>query len=110
LTTNALGGSEERGGVIARYPARCRDAHGDVTTAIENGGKMLRMVVCGVEFTGERFEDFGPSAAQDDPALAPFSSHGGSLRSCMIACAIPLPGAVADEVVDGLLHVQIRTW
>ncbi len=58
--------------MIARNPAVYRDAHGEEATVIENDGKMLRMVVRGVEFTGTRFEDFEPSITQYDPAVASF--------------------------------------
>ena len=83
--------------MIARYPALYRDAHGEEATVIENDGKTLRMVMRGVEFEGTMFDDFEPSIAKDDPALASFLLHGNALCSCVIECDIPLPVAFGAE-------------
>jgi hypothetical protein len=94
--------------MIARYPALYRDVHGEVATVKENDGKTLQMVVRGVVFTGTMFDDFEPTIAQDDPALASFSLYCNSLCSCVIECDMPLPVIFGAETLEGLLHMRLE--
>jgi hypothetical protein len=94
--------------MIARYPALYRDVHGEEAMVIENDGKTLQMVVRGVVFTGTMFDDFEPTIAQDDPALASFSLYCNSLCSCVIECDMPLPVIFGTETLEELLHMHLE--
>ncbi len=91
--------------MLTSYPATYRDRLGEVTTTILNDGRMLRIVIRGVEFAGSSFDLFGPTAELDDAQLALFTLNQGSLCSYVIECDMPLSVAFGDEVVEGLLHV-----
>jgi hypothetical protein len=94
--------------MIAHYPGLYWDTHGEEATVIENDGKTLRMVVRGAEFTGTEFDDFEPSVARDDPALASFTLDRGSLCSYVLECDMPLPGLSGNEILDGSLHMRLE--
>lgn len=91
----------------AIYPATYHDRQGEEATTIANDGKTLRMVVRGVEFTGESFDFFEHCLDPGDPALASFSLHGRDLCSCVIECDMPMQVAVGNETLDSNLHMRL---
>ncbi len=94
--------------MLASYPAIYRDQLGEVTTTIQNDGRMLRMVIRGVEFADRSFDGFEPTVELDDSQLALFTLNQGCLCSCIIECDMPLLVAFGDEVVEGILLVHLE--
>jgi hypothetical protein len=115
-----------RGIMLVRYPAKYRDRLGEETIAIENDGKMLRMVVRGVEFAGRHTLDLKPTIDLASPQLAQFTllphrrltaqrRQGNTvlvpetdhlLGSCVIEYDIPIPVVVGGEARERLLQVS----
>ncbi len=91
----------------AEYPATYRDAHGEERTIIENDGKELRMLLRGVEFVGNYFDDFEPKLDLADPHLASFTFGYGMLCGHFLECTIPLPVVSGGDVVDAQLLMQL---
>ena len=65
------------------YPALFRDRHGEEATTIENDGKLLRMVVRGIEFVGSSFDLLRPECGPEAAKLAYFELERGVLTACV---------------------------
>lgn len=92
----------------AAYPANYRDALGEEQTVIENDGRMLRMVVRGVEFEGSDFDGFEPIKIGPSLQCPQFVLNHNELCACTIICDIPVPVVRQGEVGIGRLHVQLE--
>ncbi len=86
--------------MLANYPAKYCDSLGEVKTTIQNDGRMLRMVIRGVEFADRSFDGFEPTTELDDAQLSLFTLYHGTLWSCIIECDMPLLVAFGDEVKE----------
>lgn len=93
---------------ITTYPARYKDRFGEEQTTIENDGETLTMVVRGVQFEGNAFDDFEPRHPQESGQLSTFSLSLGNLCSCVIEADIPIPIETPDGIVDGVLTCEIE--
>src|SRR5688500_2075908 len=91
-----------------RYQTNYQDRFGNEQTVIENDGKTLRMVVRGVEFAGSWFDDFEPLTKSDVAHLASFTLNRGELCSCTIECEMPMLMVSHSEVVQAVLHVNLK--
>jgi hypothetical protein len=93
--------------MLATYPATYRDRAGEETTTIRNDGKMLRMIVRGVEFCGEDFDFLAPAEDTDRAQLARLTLASGYLCSCEIACEIPVPVVSGADLLPGVLLMHL---
>lgn len=94
--------------MIAQYPAIYEDAHGAEQATIENDGKLLRMVIRGVEFQSTEFDDFEPTLERTDPRLAWFAFDHGYLCSYRLECTMSLPVVVGHEIIGARLLAQLE--
>src|SRR5260370_29069090 len=83
--------------MLASYPAIYRDQLGEVTTTIQNDGRMLRMVIRGVVFADRRFDGFEPTVELDVSHLALFTLNQGCLASCFIQLQMHFLLAFVDD-------------
>src|SRR5438874_8581330 len=93
--------------MLASYPAKYRDKHGEVITTIENDGKILRMIVRGVEFRGSDFDALEPCVVSEDSSLSSFTVCRGCLCSCVIDCQMSVPIAYGKEIDFACLIVHL---
>src|SRR3954471_18620796 len=93
--------------MIAIYPSHYHDRFGEEITAIQNDGKILRMSIRGVEFTGSMFDDFEPNTT-DELLLASFPLNHRCLCSCSIDVKMPLSVVSYGKTVECVLNVQIE--
>ncbi len=94
--------------MLQRYPAVYQDRYGEVSTLITNDGKLLRMVVRDVAFSGEDFDGLEPESGTSSAQMASFTLDHGSLCACTIVCDIPVPVVVGREVLLGKLHMHLE--
>jgi hypothetical protein len=94
--------------MLAHYPARYQDAHGEEQTTIDNDGKRLRMTVRGVEFVGDDFDSMEPTLDLADLRLASFTLARGDLCACHLECTLPLPVVAGQEVIEGQLLMRLE--
>ncbi|MBI5549494.1 MAG: hypothetical protein HY901_36875 [Deltaproteobacteria bacterium] len=92
----------------ATYPARYRDAHGEIATTIRNHGKTLRMALCGVEFEGTDFDSLELACAGEGADTSRFTFSAGSLCACTLELELPLTVVAAGREVAATLEVRLR--
>jgi hypothetical protein len=90
----------------AIYPARYRDKNGEVATTMSNNGKILSLVLRGVEFRGSDFDGLAPVEG-DEQKLPAFTLSRGDLCSCTIEVEMPIPVVTESGTVTGLLAVHL---
>ena len=61
--------------MLENYPAKYFDKFGEEDTTIKNNGKLLSMVVRGLEFTGAMLDDWEPLDRSDPARLNSFLIH-----------------------------------
>lgn len=76
--------------MVESYPGKYCDKTGEETTTIQNDGKILWMVLRGIEFVGNDFHWFEPSEHGDESKLEQFSLFLGGLCSYTLDCDIPV--------------------
>jgi hypothetical protein len=91
----------------AAYPTTYRDAHGEIATAIENDGKMLRMLLDGVAFEGCDFDSFEPVPGSDPARLSRFSLARGSLCACTLDFSMPVSVLTDAGTAPAMLAVHL---
>lgn len=92
--------------MFATYLAHYQDRFGKETTSIRNDGKMLRMTVRGVEFSGKAFDSLDPSADSDKSQLDTFHLYLGALCACEIECEIPVVVVDHVEEIQGVMTAR----
>lgn len=93
----------------AAYRGTYTDAHGREDIIITNDGTTLTTNIRGVELSGSDFDSFRPANGTTESALNKFVLYGGrDLCACTITAEIPLPVIVHDQIVAGLLLMQLR--
>jgi hypothetical protein len=88
------------------YPAKYRDQFGEEITTIENDGKLLSMILRGVEFNSSMLDDW--EAMTEIPASASFPLHRNEL--CSYALNLEMPASIVQNkhVLTGTLHVYLE--
>jgi len=88
------------------YPATYRDSHGEESTFLHNDGKTLQMKVRGVEFSGERFDDF---TAEDTELalLTDFNFNLGDLCDYSLKWTMPIPISENGNMIKATLRGEI---
>src|SRR5206468_698956 len=86
-------------------PVRYRDSFGEVATAIHNDGKVLRLMLRSVEFTGSMLDDWEANEGADPALLRQFVLQRGELCDFVLEFALPIPILFQAERLQGLLHV-----
>jgi len=81
--------------MTTRYFAKYIDDLGEENTLIHNDGKILRMNVRNVEFSGDDFDSL-----QSD-------EQGDILSNCQIKCEIPIQLIANTDILEGMLKVWI---
>lgn len=92
----------------AEYPTIYRDKAGEATTTIHNDGRILSMVVRGVEFRGTDFDSLMPADGTDPSLLPQFRIHQGCLCSCAIQTSIPIPIASGQGIQSGVVSLHLE--
>lgn len=92
----------------ASYPAVYRDRSGEERATIENDGRVLRLAVRGIEFTGNFWDDWAPPADTPPERLAPFTLWDGTLVDYALDCELPLPVVQAETESPGVLRVHFE--
>lgn len=92
-----------------RYPATYRDVWGEEKTTIENDGKLLRMRVRGVEFTGSSFDSLEAPHDATEAQLSSFTlmTSYKMLCSCSIDCDIPIQVVTGSECIEATLRMHL---
>lgn len=100
---------EARSGMSELYPATYQDQWGAEQTAIKNDGKTLRMVIRGVEFTGNDFDSWKP-AIPYDARLSTFPLHPrfGELCSCTLEWNMRIPIVSGKELLHANLQARLE--
>lgn len=87
--------------------ARYSDKNGSIETVIENDGKILSLVLRGVEFKGRDFDSLEPIDPTDISRLGSFTLNHGELCACKLTVEIPLAVSVGGQSVQGLLLADL---
>ncbi len=90
------------------YPARYCDKYGEEEIIIQNDGKMLRMIVRGVEFTGTTFHSFEPIESSKESEIGSFSLFLGELCAYTLDCDIPVIILDRDNALLTTLRAHIE--
>jgi hypothetical protein len=93
--------------MLAVYPAKYKDRFGEETTVIQNDGKLLTMVVRGVEFQGTDWDSMEPKGHPESVGNGLILQRG-SLCSCKIRVAMPVPVVVGDTTESGILEIELE--
>lgn len=91
----------------AIYPARYSDDKGEEVTTLRNDGKMLRMRVRDVEFSGSSFDDFEPVEETEAAALISFHLNHKELCGCTIECDMSVTMVTGAGENEAVLHIRI---
>jgi uncharacterized protein DUF6304/uncharacterized protein DUF2461 len=87
------------------YPAKYRDEFGEEMTTLQNDGKSLHMILCGIEFKGFMLDDREPTAVILTSVAFPL--RYGALCSYKLECEIPVPVVGHDGILPGTLRVHL---
>ncbi len=90
------------------YPVKYTDASGSEVTTITNDGETLRMVVRGLEFSGDDFDSFEPPDDATGEQLQTFELRNGWLCSLQLEFEIPIPVCSSAQSSSGSLAVVLR--
>jgi hypothetical protein len=94
--------------VPASYPVVYHDRSGEERTTIENDGRVLRMMLRGVEFAGCFWDDWTPAYGTTADRVATFTLWDGTLAGYVLDCELPLPVMQAGTESSGTLHVHFE--
>jgi hypothetical protein len=88
------------------YPAKYCDEFGEEITTIKNDGKLLRMILRGVEFQGSMLDDW--EAITEIPPSVSFPQYHGEL--CAYILELEMPGSIVqnNHVLPGMLRVRLE--
>jgi hypothetical protein len=92
----------------AIYPAKYSDRMGEELTTITNDGKILSIVLRGIEFRGDDFDALEPPNDADPSVLSSFCIHRNELCSCVIDAEIPVPIVTPHTSTEGILSVHLE--
>ena len=94
--------------MIKTYPAKFTNRLGTVSTSITNDGKLLTMVVRGVEFHGQEFDSFELANEPTPEDVEQFDLHLGCLHCCNIELVMPIELSDHGNVKDGKLQINVE--
>lgn len=92
--------------MLETYPAKYSDEFGVEITTIENDGKLLRMILRGVEFESSMLDDW--EAVTKIPTAAFFSLHRSELCACELDLEMPVQIFQNNDTLLGKLRVQLE--
>src|SRR3954467_13896079 len=92
----------------ASYPTKYRDKFGEELASIINDGKILSVVLRGVEFRGSDFDALEPVNDADATKLSSFNLQQNALCSCVIEAEIPVPIVTPQMSTEGILSVHLE--
>ena len=90
------------------YSAKYKDDFGSESVTISNDGKVLKMTLRDVEFTGYSFHSFSISSNIALPEKAMFHLLEDELCGYLIDCRIPVWLVSRNEISQTLLNAQIE--
>ncbi|HEV3436580.1 MAG TPA: DUF6304 family protein [Gemmata sp.] len=90
------------------YTARYKDRVGEELTSISNDGKLLSLIVRGVQFQGRDFDSLEPTGELDPALVSSFTFQNGHLCSCVIEVGMPIPVSTPHGLVEGVLAVHLE--
>jgi hypothetical protein len=94
--------------MTASYSAQYIDKFGTESISIFNDGKILKMTLRGIEFTGSNFHSFSISPVVDDAQRVLFNLFVDDLCGYSIDCQIPVWLIDNEGGSQALLHAHIE--
>ncbi len=88
------------------YPAKYCDEFGEEITTIHNDGKLLCMVLRGIEFQGSMLDDW--EAIAEISPLVSFPLHHGELCAYVLKLEMPVSIVQNNHVLSGTLRVRLE--
>ena len=89
------------------YITKYTDSQGSEDTIISNDGRMLRVRIRGIEFSGTNFDSFEPSEEVTAAQLSLFTLEHNELCSCRFEFEIPILMSHLDSPSNGTLSVVL---
>jgi len=93
--------------MVQGYPVKYRDEFGEEVASIQNDGKILRMVLRGVEFIGSYFHGFKPQHATEIE-LNQFNLFWDTLCAYTLDCEIPVSIVGESKIYQKSLHIHVE--
>jgi hypothetical protein len=94
--------------MLLSCPAIYRDRSGEEATILFNDGKLLRLAIRGIEFSGSGFTSLDPPADATPQQLTSFTFFLGALCAFTLDCTFPLSMMVSDTRIDSQLHIHVE--